>query len=167
MLLELYMRIKLLLSFFVLICLISCTENSELKNNDQLARDALSGVWRGEGKYQNEQDQGWVEYWKIIRHQDGTFEVQYLVIHKEDKFYEYANDTGQWFYENGSYSEINKNNQKSVYTVYSVKKDSFEYNLVQNETTTKISEIKTVAEYQLQDPPDGYKELKHEKESGH
>lgn len=147
----------LVLTLFLLA--ISCTNNPELKEDDQKARDALVGVWRGAGVYQDEADQGWNELWKMTRHQDGRFEVSYLLVHDGNKQYEVTSDSGKWFYENGGYYEVKANDQKSVYKVYSVKKDWFEYNYIQRGDDVKIQETKTVESYQLQDPPDGYAEF--------
>lgn len=140
-----------------LLFVVSCTNNPELKDDDQKARDALVGVWRGSGEFKDEKDQGWNEFWKIIRHHDGTFEVSYMLVHDGNKQYEITSDSGRWNYENGTYYEVYKNDLKTLYKVYSVKKDWFEYNQIQR--GGKIEEIKTAETYQLHDPPKGYTEL--------
>ena len=138
------------LALVSLLLVISCTNNQELKDDDQKARDALVGVWRGAGEYQDDANQGWNELWKMTRHQDGSFEVSYLLTHDGNKQYEITSDSGKWFYENGSYFEVNVYDQKSVYKVYSVKKDWFEYNFIQRGDDVTIQETKTVDNYQLQ-----------------
>ena len=138
---------------------ISCTDNPELKDNDQDARDALTGIWRGAGEYQDEKDRGWNEFWKLTRHQDGRYEVSYLLVHDEDKLYETSSDSGKWYYENGRYFEIDGTEQKSVFKVISLKKDMFKYNYIQRGDDVPISETKTGEGYQLQDPPEGYTEV--------
>ena len=144
--------------FFLLffIAIAACTNNSELKGDDQKARQALIGVWRGMGDYQDQEDEGWSENWKITRHADGTFEVQYLLVNDRNKEYEITTDQGTWSYENGRYQEINSFDVKSVYKVYSLKNDWFEYNFIQRGDGVTIQETKTVENYQLQDPPKGY-----------
>ena len=146
--------------FSVILAVVCCTNNPEFKEDDQKARDALVGVWRGSGEFQDEEDQGWNEFWKIIRHKDGTFKVSYLLVHDGNKKYEITSDSGRWGYENGAYYEIYDNDLKTVYKVYSVKKDWFEYNQIQR--GGKIEEIKTAETYQLQDPPEGYTEIVHQ-----
>lgn len=142
-----------------LLFVVSCTNNPELKDDDQKARNALVGVWRGAGKYQDDAGQSWNELWKMIRHQDGKFEVSFLLVQDNTKQYGTTSVAGKWFYENGRYYEVDENNQKTIYNVYSVKKDWFEYNFIERSDKVNIEEIKTVEGYQLQEPPDGYTEL--------
>ena len=138
---------KYLLLTSLLLFFISCTNNPELKDNDQKARAALSGVWRGEGKYQDEENKGWNEFWKITRHQDGELEVKYLLVNDTNKQYEITADTGRWFYANGTYQELDSYEHKSVYKVYSLRKDWFEYNYIQRGDSVTIQETKTEASY--------------------
>ena len=150
------MRIK---AFVMLLLVISCTNDPELKDDDQNARDALIGVWRGAGDYQDEVDRGWREYWRMSRNQDGSYSVQYLLVHDEDKHFEHSMDSGKWGYENGKYFEVNQHKQKSVFKVISLKKDNFQYNYIQRGDDLAINETKTSDAYQLQDPPEGYTEF--------
>ncbi len=151
--------ILLILSLFV----ISCTNNSELKHDDQQARDTLVGVWRGAGNYQDEGDRGWREYWKMIRHKDGSYDVSYLLIHEKNKQYELTSDSGKWKFENSRYFEVDRHEQKSEFKVLSLKKDLFKYNYIQRDDNLPISETKTSDNYQLQEPPEGYTEFVYQK----
>ncbi len=136
--------------------LFSCEVNTELKDNDQLAREALVGVWRGSGEYQDEQDRGWNEFWKMVRRQDGSYDVSYLLVHDGNKQYERSADSGKWSYRNGRYFETDQWQQKSVFNVISLKKDIFVYNHIERGDGPSINEAKTGDGYQLQDPPTGY-----------
>lgn len=142
--------------FLLLLFIAACTYNSELKDDDKKSTQALVGVWRGEGDYQDQEDEDWSESWKISRHANGTFEVNYLLINDKNKEYEITTDKGKWSYVDGRYLETNSQDDKSVYKVYSVKKDWFEYNYIQRGDGVTIQETKTVDNYQLQDPPEGY-----------
>lgn len=154
------LTIKLKYILFILIFLfLSCSNNPELMDNDEKAKNALIGVWRGTGEYGEGEDQGWDETWKIVRHKDGTFEVNYLLIHDGNKEYEYTKDSGLWKFENGKYYEIYEDNLKSVYKVYSLKKDWFEYNQIERSDEVTIKEVKTEDTFQLQGPPQGYIEV--------
>lgn len=144
-----------------LILIVSCSNNPELKDNDNKAKDALVGVWRGSGEYGEGEDQGWDELWRIERNKDGSFEVGYLLVHDENKEYEYTTDSGNWNFENGKYYEIYGENLKTVYKVYSVKKDWFEYNQIERSDDVTIQEVKTEDSFQLQKPPQGYSEVIH------
>ena len=137
----------------------SCTNNADLKEDDQKARDALVGVWRGAGEYQDETGKIWDEIWRMTRYQDGKYEVKFLLIQDDAKQYGITSIAGKWFYENGQYYEVDKDNLKTIYKVYSVKKDRFEYNFIERSDKVNIEETKTVESYQLQDPPDDYTEL--------
>lgn len=149
----------------IFIFLVSCTNNSELKDDDQGARDALVGVWRGAGEYHDDAGQVWNELWKMARYQDGKFEVSFLLVQDDKKQYGVTSVSGKWFYENGKYYEVDEDSQKTYYNVYSVKKDRFEYNFLERSDKVNIEEIKTVENYQLQDPPQGYTELVHQPSS--
>lgn len=104
----------------------------------------LIGIWRGAGVYQSDEGQGWNELRKMIRHEDGKSEVSCLLVCHGDKQYEVTFDTGKWSYENGKYAEVDGDNQKSIYKVYSVKKDWFEYNYIQRGDNVTIQETETV-----------------------
>lgn len=144
-----------------IVLFLSCSNNPELKNNDEKAKNALIGVWRGSGAYGEGEDQGWDESWKIVRHKDGTFEVSYLLVHDGNKEYELTKDSGIWNFENGKYYEIYKENLKSVYKVYSIKRDWFEYNQIERSDEVTIQEVKTEDTFQLQGPPKDYIEVIH------
>ena len=137
--------------------LASCTNNPDVKDDDAKAKVALVGVWRGEGSFEDEAD-----VWKIIRQADGTYVANYLVVHNEKKLYVRTSDEGTWGFEDGVYYEINSSGNKTIYTVSQVKKDYFEYNIEQNVDSDNIHESKTVDDFQLQGPPDGYSEVSHE-----
>lgn len=144
----------LLIPFFLV--LVSCTNNPDVKDNDTKASESLVGVWRGEGSYDDEEDPGWKESWKMVRGSDGTYMVDYMIVHDGEKRYEQSSDAGTWSYKDGVYYEINSNEDKITYDVFIVKKDRFEYNLAERQGTANIEETKTVETFQLQDPPDGY-----------
>ena len=145
--------------FVLLLFVISCTNDPELKDDDQSARDALVGVWRGSGDYQDEKDRGWREHWRMARQLDGSYSVQYLLVHDEDKLYEHSMDSGKWGYENGKYYEVNQHKKKSVFKVISLKKENFQYNYIQRSDDIAINETKTSDAYQLQNPPESYTEF--------
>ena len=134
----------------------SCTQNPEVKDDDAKSKQALVGVWRGEGGYEGEEDAGWTESWKIVREANGKYSVDYLILNEKEKLYELSTDKGTWSYENGVYYEVNGNGDQVVYDVYSVKDDWFEYNISNREGTANIQETKTVDSFQLQEPPKGY-----------
>ena len=140
----------------IVLVLLSCTNNPDVKDDDAKAAESLVGVWRGEGTYSDEEDSGWTEAWKMVRGSDGTYKVDYMIVHDGDKLYEQSSDAGTWSYENGVYFEINSNDNKVTYDVFVVKKDRFEYNIAERKGTVNIEETKTVADFQLQDPPEGY-----------
>ena len=146
--------------FTLLIALQSCDKipglQSEMKDDDAKAKQALIGVWRGEGGYEGEEDAGWSESWKIERNADGKYSVDYLILNDDEKLYELSSDAGSWSYENGVYYEINSNGDKVIYDVYSVKDDWFEYNIADRQGSANIQETKTVDTFQLQSPPKGY-----------
>jgi len=142
--------------------LISCTKNSEVKDDDAKAAAALVGVWRGDGTYEDEADAGWQESWKMVRKSDGNYVVEYLIVHDIDKLYEISSDAGTWNYENGVYTEINSNGDEVVYDVFSVKQDWFEYNIAARTGSANIQESKTVETFQLQSPPEEYSEVSYE-----
>lgn len=147
------------LLFVLPILLMACTNNPEVKDDDAKAKQALVGVWRGEGTYEEDVDSGWAESWKMVRDADGRYAVEYLIVHDGEKLYELSSDAGTWSYEGGTYYEVNRNGDKTNYTVYSVKEDGFEYNIVEREGSANIQETKTVDTYQLQAPPKGYSEV--------
>gem|GEM_PF-3215494 len=153
----------LMLMFFVIP---SCDKlpgaNSEMKGDDAKASAALVGVWRGDGAYDGEEDAGWAEHWKMVRNEDGTYAVDYLIVHDQQKLYELTKDTGTWKFENGEYIETNHNGDKILYDVFSIKKDWFEYNIAAREGTANIQESKTVENFQLQEPPAGYTEVSYD-----
>jgi len=134
----------------------------EMKDDDASAKSALVGVWRGDGTYDDEEDAGWAESWKMVRKADGSYIVEYLIVHAGDKLYEQSGDAGAWGYENGVYFEINSQGEKILYDVFSVKKDWFEYNIVERAGSANIQESKTVDNFQLQNPPDGYAEVSYD-----
>jgi len=142
--------------------LTSCTKNSEVKDDDAKATEALVGIWRGDGSYEDEEDAGWAESWKMVRGSDGTYQVDYMIVHDGDKLYEQSSDAGTWSYEGGVYYEVNSNGDKITYDVYSVKSDWFEYNIAERDGSANIQESKTVDNFQLQGPPDGYSEVTYE-----
>jgi hypothetical protein len=150
------------LVFILLLLVSSCTNNTEVKDNDAKAAEALVGVWRGEGTYEDEEDAGWSESWKMVRGSDGSYEVDYIIVHAEDKLYEKSSDAGTWMYEGGIYTEVNGNGDNVIYDVFSVKKDRFEYNIAQRKGSANIEETKTVNDFQLQGPPEGYSEVSYE-----
>ncbi len=150
-----------LLAFFLLTSW-SCTNNPEVKEDDAKATEALVGVWRGDGTYEDEEDAGWAESWKIVRGSDGSYQVDYMIVHDGDKLYESSSDAGTWSYENGVYTEVNGNGENVIYDVFSVKADWFEYNIAQREGTANIQESKTVDDFKLQGPPEGYSEVSYE-----
>ncbi|QMU60603.1 MAG: hypothetical protein GKR92_02385 [Gammaproteobacteria bacterium] len=143
----------------VLLVLASCTNNSEVKDNDAKAAEVLVGVWRGDGTYADEEDAGWAESWKMIRESDGSYKVDYMIVHDGDKLFEQSSDAGTWSYEDGVYYEVNGGGNKIAYDVFSVKADWFEYNIAQRQGTPNIQESKTVEGFQLQGPPEGYSEV--------
>ena len=136
--------------------LTSCTQNPEVKDNDAKSKQALVGVWRGEGGYENVEDAGWSEVWKITREENGKYTVDYLILNNDEKLYELSSDQGTWSYKDGVYYEVNGNGDQVVYNVYSVKNDWFEYNIAEREGTSNIQETKTVDTFQLQEPPKDY-----------
>ena len=140
----------------IFLVLVSCTNNLDVKDDDAKASESLVGVWRGEGTYSDEEDSGWTEAWKMVRGSDGTYNVDYMIVHDGEKLYEQSSDAGTWSYEDGIYYEINSNADKVTYDVFIVKKDRFEYNIAQRQGTANIEEIKTVEDFQLQAPPEGY-----------
>ncbi len=151
--------------FFIaslLIPLWSCTNNPEVKDDDAKATEALAGVWRGDGTYEDEEDAGWSESWKMVRGSDGTYEVDYMIVHDGDKLYEKSSDAGTWSYKDGVYTEVNSNGDNVTYDVFSVKSDWFEYNIAQREGSSNIQETKTVDDFELQGPPEGYSEVTYE-----
>jgi len=141
---------------------VSCTNNPEVKGNDAKARQALVGVWRGDGTYGDEEDAGWNESWKMVRGKDGKYMVDYLIVHDGEELYELSSDAGTWAYENGVYYEVTGNGDKVTYDVYSVKDDWFEYNIAAREGSANIQESKTVDTFKLQGPPKGYSEVTYE-----
>lgn len=153
---------KLFFLISILLTLSSCTNNPEVKDNDAKATEALAGVWRGDGTYEDEEDAGWAESWKMVRGSDGSYEVDYMIVHDGDKLYEISSDAGTWSYKNGIYTEVNSNGDNVTYDVFSVKADWFEYNIAQREGSANIQETKTVDDYQLQGPPEGYSEVSYE-----
>lgn len=155
-----FFRILFLVPF--LLILWSCTNNTEVKDNDAKATEALVGVWRGDGSYEDEEDAGWAESWKMVRGSDGTYEVDYIIMHDADKLYEKSSDAGTWMYKDGIYTEVNGNGDNIIYDVFSVKKDRFEYNIAQRKGSANIEETKTVNDFQLQGPPEGYSEVSYE-----
>lgn len=146
----------------VFVTLPSCTKNTEVKDNDAKAKEALVGVWRGEGNYAGEQDAGWSESWKMVRHPDGKYVVNYLILNDNEKLYELSSDQGTWSYKDGIYEEVNSNGDQITYTVYSVKNDWFEYNIPERDGEANIQETKTVETYELQSPPEEYSLVKYE-----
>ncbi len=146
----------------LLLVLVSCTNNAEVKDDDAKAAEALVGVWRGDGTYEDEEDAGWAESWKMVRGEDGNYKVDYMIVHDGDKLYEQSSDAGSWTYENGVYYEVNSSGDKISYDVFSVKADWFEYNITQREGSANIQESKTVDNFQLQDPPKGYSEVSYD-----
>ncbi|MFK7816272.1 MAG: lipocalin family protein [Gammaproteobacteria bacterium] len=153
---------RLIILISILFPLWSCTNNPEVKDDDAKATEALAGVWRGDGTYEDEEDAGWAESWKIVRGSDGTYEVDYMIVHDGDKLYEKSSDAGTWMYKNGVYTEVNSNGDNVTYDVFSVKTDWFEYNIAQREGSANIQESKTVDDFQLQGPPEGYSEVSYE-----
>jgi len=149
-----------------LVSLQSCDKipglHSELKDDDAKATKALIGIWRGEGTYEDEEDAGWAESWKMVRGSDGTYQVDYMIVHDGDKLFEQSTDVGSWSYEAGAYYEVNSNGNKITYDVFSVKTDWFEYNIAQRQGSANIQESKTVENFQLQNPPEGYSEVTYE-----
>lgn len=143
----------LLLSLLVIA---GCTNNSEMKDNDQKAAQALVGVWRGAGDYSDGKNEGWKQAWVMRRQQNGKFVAEYLFTHKENKQYGLITEMGTWDYENGHYLEVNSYDEKSIFEVSSLKKDSFEYNYLNSDSDVTIQETKTVESYQLQEPPKDY-----------
>ncbi|MBT8124738.1 MAG: hypothetical protein KJO81_07940, partial [Gammaproteobacteria bacterium] len=83
----------------LLLALVSCTNNAEFKDDDVKAAEALVGVWRGDGTYEDEEDAGWAESWKMVRGADGNYKVDYMIVHNGDKLYEQSSDAGTWAYE--------------------------------------------------------------------
>ncbi|MGH1538568.1 MAG: lipocalin family protein [Gammaproteobacteria bacterium] len=158
---------KILLNIFllalILLASLSCVKNEEVKDNDVKATAALVGVWRGSGSYEDEENVGWAESWKIERHADGRYSVDYLIVHDGEKLFERSSDSGTWSYQGGVYYEINSQGAKVTYDVYSLKDDWFEYNIAQrDEDSANIEESKTVGTFVLQDPPEGYSEVTYE-----
>lgn len=143
----------------LLLVLVSCTNNTDVKDDDAKASESLVGVWRGDGSYADEEDPGWAESWKMVRGSDGIYNVDYMIVHDGEKRYEQSSDAGTWSYEDGVYYEINSNADKVTYDVFVVKKDRFEYNIAERQGTPNIEETKTVETFQLQDPPDGYSQV--------
>ena len=146
----------------VLLALVSCTNNPEVKDNDAKAAEVLVGVWRGDGTYEDEEDAGWAESWKMVRGSDGNYKVEYMIVHDGDKLFEQSSDAGTWSYEDGVYYEINSSGNKIVYDVFSVKADWFEYNIAQRQGSANIQESKTVDNFQLQGPPNGYSKVSYD-----
>ncbi len=146
----------------LLLALVACTNNPEIKDDDAKASEALTGVWRGDGTYEDEEDAGWAESWKMVRGSDGTYKVDYMIVHDGDKLFEQSSDAGTWSYEEGVYYEVNSSGNKTVYDVFSVKADWFEYNIAQRQGSANIQESKTVEKFQLQGPPEGYLEVSYE-----
>lgn len=146
----------------LLLALVACTNNPEVKDDDAKASEALSGVWRGGGTYEDEEDAGWAETWKMVRGSDGTYKVDYMIVHDDDKLFEQTSDAGTWNYQDGVYYEVNSSGNKIVYDVFSVKADWFEYNIAQRLGSANIQESKTVDDFQLQGPPEGYSEVSYE-----
>ena len=142
--------------------LTSCTQNPEVKDDDAKSKQALIGVWRGEGGYENEEDAGWSEIWKITREANGKYAVDYLIMNDDEKLYELSSDQGTWSYKDGVYYEVNGNGDQIVYNVYSVKNDWFEYNIDEREGTANIKESKTVDTFQIQEPPKDYSLITYE-----
>ena len=139
---------------------------SELKDDDAGAKSALVGVWRGGGTYEDEEDAGWTESWKMVRKADGSYIVDYLILHAEDKLYERSSDAGTWEYEKGEYFEINSQGDKILYNVFSVKNDWFEYNIAERAGSVNIQESKTVDNFELQNPPDDYALVSYDQQQG-
>ena len=158
------MRSFLYFILFVLLLLIStsCTKNAEVKDNDAKASAALVGVWRGDGTYEDEEDIGWKESWKMVRQADGKYVVDYLIVHDGEKLYELSSDEGTWSYQDGIYYEVNSQGGRITYDVYSVKEDWFEYNIAERKDSANIQESKTVDTFHLQGPPEGYSEVSYE-----
>ena len=148
---------KYLLIIFLLV-ISACTNNNETKDDDTNAQKTLIGVWRGQGGFRHQDAEGWEQIWKINRYEDGTYDVDYLLTNDVTKEYAKFSDSGEWFYEKGSYYEVNQNDEKFLFKVYSLKDDRFEYNNIDDSDEVKIQETKTVDNFQLQDPPEGYKE---------
>lgn len=155
------MKTLLYILFFFIVSCSNDTELPELKDDDLKAKEALIGVWRGISRGENDigEGKGLDEFWKIFRKQDGTFEVMYLLVNGKDKNYELSSDNGKWGFENGMYYEVDNNNLKTVYKVYSIKNDWFEYNQVERADNSKIQEVKTEMSYQLPQPPTDYTEI--------
>ena len=154
-------RMRLFLIVFLL-CIASCSNNSELKDNDEKAKEALIGVWRGFSSGDNDlgSGKGWDEYWKISRYENGIFKINYLLINNTKKEYEISSDKGKWNFENGKYYEIHNGENKIIYKVHSLKNDWFEYNQIERmNSEATIQEVKTVDTYQLQEPPLNYNQL--------
>jgi hypothetical protein len=147
----------------LLLTLMSCTNNPEVRDDDTKAADLLVGVWRGGGTYKNEENAGWAESWKMVRESDGTYKVDYLAVNDGEKQFEQSSDTGVWTYEDSVYYEVNSNGIKTTYDVFSVKVDWFEYNIAQRQGSINIEESKTVDKFQLQGPPVGYSEVSYER----
>ena len=145
-----------------LLILPSCTKNAEVKDNDAKAKEALVGVWRGEGSYAGEEDAGWSESWRMVRQADGKYVVDYLILNDNEKLYELSSDEGAWSYENGVYLEVNGNGDQITYEVYSIKDDWFEYNIPERDGAANIQESKTVDNYELQSPPKDYSLVNYE-----
>lgn len=151
-----------LILIFSLLFIISCSNNSELKDNDAKAKEALIGVWRGFSSGDNDlgTGQGWDDYWKITRKENGAFKINYLLVNDEKKEYELSSNNGKWDYIDGKYYEINNDDSKIIYKVYSLKNDWFEYNQIErSETSATIQEVKTEGTYQLQQPPPDYNQV--------
>ncbi len=153
---------KLIFLASLLLTLWSCTNNPEVKDNDAKASEALVGVWRGDGTYEDEEDSGWSESWKMVRESDGSYKVEYMIVHDGDKLYEKSSDAGTWNYKDGVYTEVNSNGDNVTYDVFSVKTDWFEYNIAQRQGSANIQETKTVDNFQLQDQPENYTEVSYE-----
>ncbi len=158
---------KSFFNIFILVLIlftsISCVKNEEVKDNDAKATAALVGVWRGSGSYEDEENAGWSESWKMLRSADGEYVVDYLIVHDGEKLYERSSDAGTWVYLDGVYYETNSHGNKVKYDVHSVKEDWFEYNLAQRgEDSANIEESKTVETFVLREPPEDYSEVSYE-----
>lgn len=140
----------------VILLLLSCTNNPDVKNDDAKSAESLVGVWRGAGTYSDEEDSGWTESWRMERVSDGTYKVDYMIVHDGDKLYEQSSDAGTWSYKDGVYYEVNGNSSRVTYDVFLVKNDRFEYNIANRQATANIEETKTVEDFQLPAPPEDY-----------
>lgn len=157
--------IKLTLAALCIALFLSgCLPSSEIDfvNNPEEARQALIGYWQGEGGEEGTEEYlASDDYWKLVRYEDGRYELELLTEYPEEKTYELLIDKGTWKIENGMYFENSDVDGLITYRMFSVTKNKFEYNFADEAAGEPvITDERTKESFTLKKPPSNYTEYK-------